>query len=258
MIQSIQRIHDILSLFSIERPQWGITDIALSLGLPKTTVSSLVRTLAQLGFLEQDADSKKYRLGPKLFTLGIIMGETLEINQKSEALANQLAERTGLMCRVAIWDGDAALVTLNVTPQNMVYFARRIGPRIEAYCTSLGRALLAFMEDGQIRLYLKTIKMVQLTPHTISRKTQLMKELEQTRLRGYAINKQEVTVGRASIAVPIFKSGGQPAASISLTGDLERLFGSDLNQLVLALQGTSAEISRSMGFSPGSHALSQY
>ncbi|MBW1862338.1 MAG: helix-turn-helix domain-containing protein, partial [Deltaproteobacteria bacterium] len=73
MIQSVKRVSDILSLFTIEKQSRGITEISKIIGLPKSTVSSLVKTMSEVGFLEQDTETKRYRLGPKLFTLGILV-----------------------------------------------------------------------------------------------------------------------------------------------------------------------------------------
>ena len=248
-IQSVQRVSDILSLFSIERPRWGITDIANTLGLAKTTVSSLVRTLHEVGFLEQDRETRRYSLGPKIFVLGIVMSETLEINQRSEVIVRRLAQETGLLVRVSIWDRDAVLVTLNVAPQNSDPFPRRIGPRVMAYCSAIGKALLAHLDTEHLETYLKTNRFTPFTPHTITRKDRLRKELKETKLRGYAINNQEVSLGRASIAAPIFKRGGRIAASISLSGTPEQIMGDEQEKLVQNLMNAAEDISRQMGYS---------
>ncbi len=254
-IQSIERVSAILSLFSLERPWLGVSEIARFMGLPKTTASSLVRTLLEVGFLSQDSETRRYTLGQRLLNLGIIVEDTLEINQKAQGPAKDLAEKTGLICRVAIWDEDAALITLDVIPREVDVLARRIGPRVAAYATSHGRAMLAFLPPNDLQKYLKRIKFSAFTPFTITRKDELEKELAETRRKGYAVNNQGLVQGRASIAVPIFQRGGRVAAAISLVGSPERVLSKDLTHLVRNLQNTAAEVSRLMGYTPGTSPM---
>jgi DNA-binding IclR family transcriptional regulator len=251
-IQSIERVSAILSLFSVERPWLGVSEIATTMGLPKTTISSLVRTLMEVGFLAQDTETRRYTLGQKLLNLGIIVEDTLEINQKAQGPAKELAEKTGLICRVAIWDEDAALITLDVIPREVDVLARRIGPRVAAYATSQGRAILAFLPPNDLQKYLKRTRFSAFTAFTITNKDELEKELAETRRRGYAVNNQGLVQGRASIAVPIFQRGGRVAAAISLVGTPERIFSQNLTVLVRNVQNTATEISRLMGYTPES------
>ena len=178
IIQSVDRALDILSLFSYAKPRWGITDIALAMNLPKGTIHNIVSTLDSGGFLKKDEETRKYCLGPKLFSLGTIMGGTLEINQKASGPAHSLAERTGLVCRIAIWDHDAALVTMEVAPRNYKALAQRLGPRVAAYCSAIGKSLLAYLTSSEIRVYLDQTELVPFTPNTITREDLLLEELE--------------------------------------------------------------------------------
>jgi DNA-binding IclR family transcriptional regulator len=251
-IQSIERVSAILALFSLERPWLGVSEIARVMGLPKTTVSSLVRTLLEVGFLSQDSETRRYTLGQRLLNLGIIVEDTLEINQKAQGPAKDLAGKTGLICRVAIWDEDAALITLDVIPREVEVLARRIGPRVAAYATSHGRAILAFLPPNELQKYLKRIKFIAFTPFTITSKDELVKELAETRRRGYAVNNQGLVQGRGSIAVPIFQRGGRVLAAISLVGSPERIFSQNLTVLVRNVQNAATEISRLMGYTPES------
>lgn len=247
-IQSIARVSQILSLFSLERPRWKMTEIARVLGLPKTTVSSLLRTMIEEGLLEQDKDTRQYSLGKNLFALGIIASETLEINQKAQKPSYELSSITGLECRVAIWDRDAALVTLDIIPKEAVGLSRRIGPRVVAYCSSIGRALLAFFEEEELAEYLDKTELRAFTPYTIVSKKRLIDELRKTRLRRYAINNQELSIGRSSVAAPIFKGDGNAFAAISLTGAPERVLGEEAGSLVRYLLNAASDISRQMGY----------
>jgi len=219
--------------------------------LPKGTVQGIVRTLVDGGFLQQDRETRKYRLGYKLYELGAVLSETLEINQKAAGPVHRLAERTDMICRVAIWDRNAALVTLNVTPKYADSLAQQIGPRVVAYCSAIGRALLAYLEPTELESYLDQTELIPFTAQTITQRDQLVRELEETRVRGYAVNNQEMAPGRVSLAAPVLQGGGRLAASISLTGSPDRVLGKDMEALAHDLRNTASEVSRYMGYNHG-------
>ena len=250
IIQSVDRALDILSLFSYARPRWGITEIALAMNLPKGTIHNIVTTLASGGFLKKDVETRKYCLGPKLFSLGTIMGGTLEINQKASGPAHSLAERSGLVCRLAIWDHDAALLTMEVTPHDYKALAQRIGPRVAAYCSALGKSLLAYLNSSEIKTYMDRTEFTPFTPKTIASKEDLLEELERTRKRGYAINNEEIALGRASLAAPVFGRDQRIAGAISQAGNVDQILGSGMDSLVQTLKATAGEVSMALGYYP--------
>ena len=147
-IQSVQRAIDILSHFSLSRPTLGIADLSQLMGLPKATVHGLVRTLLKNRLLQQDPETRKYRLGLKAFELGAIVGNTLEINRKAAEHLYALARRTGLETRLAIWDGESALLTMGAAVRSQAFFTQ-IGPRMPAYCSASGRVFLAYLAPGR-------------------------------------------------------------------------------------------------------------
>ena len=151
-IQSVDRALRILALFSHRHPVLGVSEISRALELPKGTVHGLVRTLFQQGFLQQDLPTRKYRLGLKIYELGIILAGTLEVNQKAAGPVTQLAKRTQFLCRVAIWDGDSVVITHNVYPRPRAVLPHQIGPRVHAYCSAVGKAGLAFLEKDELTL----------------------------------------------------------------------------------------------------------
>ncbi|MFH1982866.1 MAG: IclR family transcriptional regulator [Pseudomonadota bacterium] len=250
LIQSVDRALGILSLFSHSHPRLGITEMAAAMGLAKGTVHNLVHTLVRSGFLKQDPETRKYNLGHSIFALGTIMSGTLEINQKAESPAHHLAASTGFICRVAIWDGDAALVTLNVTPRHAQMLSRQIGPRVVAYCSAVGRVLLAYLDLESRNSYLESLSPVRFTPYTIVDKKEIERCLERTLLQGFAVNNQELALGYASVAAAIFTGKGRLAAAISLTGSPDAVLGAEHEDIVHQLRNAAGEISRYMGYFP--------
>ena len=249
-IQSVSRAFGILSLFTHNTPRLGITEISRAINLPKGTVHGLTRTLLRGGFLQQDSATSKYHLGLKIYELGVILAGTLEINVKAAGPAYQLTKRTRLISRIAIWDGNSALITLNVDPRSHSTFVQQIGPRIPAYCSAVGKALLAFLDHQELNAYLDRTELVPYTSKTITQREKLLRELEKTRQRGYSTDRGETVLGLACIGAPIFGKAGRSEASISLSGDPDRVYGEQTKGLVEVLLKTAGEISRSMGSFP--------
>lgn len=250
MIQSVQRAIEILNLFSLSRPRWGIAEMSRATGLAKTTVHNLVQTLVSGGFLIRNAETRNYALGHKIFTLGAVMAGTLDVNRMASGPAHQITAQTGLISRVAVWDGDAALVTLNVSPHQGSSLSQQIGPRVVAYCSALGRALLAYREPAEVDAYFRRWKPASFTARTVTDRKRLLELLNRTRRQGYALNDQELAIGQSAIAAPIFRNGGKPAAAICLTGAPEVITGPRMPELVGLLRSAAAEISRYLGHVP--------
>jgi IclR family transcriptional regulator, KDG regulon repressor len=254
-IQSVNRALSLICLFTHGSPRLGITEISKALGLPKPTVHGLVRTLMNQGFVQQDPQTRKYRLGLKIYELGIILAGSLDINQRGAGLAYQLAKQTGLVSRIAIWDLDSALLTVNIEPRSHLLFAHQIGPRIPAYCSAVGKALLAFLEPPELQDYVDRVKLKPLTANTITAKRQLLKEVEETRRRGYSMDREENLLGLACIGVPVFGVSGHLEGAMSLSGDAKDVY-KRMKTLLPELLKTGLEISRSLGYFPESLGMS--
>ncbi|MFP4037831.1 MAG: IclR family transcriptional regulator [Desulfobacteraceae bacterium] len=248
MVRSAERLLNILLLFSHKNPLWGVTDISKATKIPKTTVYNLLRTLENKGFVKQDKQTLKYILGPKLLSLGSTMIETLEINQKAIGPAHRLAERTSLNCKVAIWDHDAIIVTVDIGAYHTGFLSKRLGPRLIAYCSALGRPFLAYMEPQELESYLEDTELTAFTPNTITDKEQLLRELEDVRLLGYSINNEEINLGTSSIGVPIFNRELEVTASMCLEGPSDVVLGKNKEFYIKEIKHTAIEISVSMGW----------
>ena len=167
-IQSVQRAIDIVSLFSKSHPTFRLTEIAESLGLSVSTVYGIVSTLEQNGFLQNDPHIRQYRLGSKIFELGAYFAASLEINLHARGPAQAMAQRTNFNVRVGIWDRNSVLITLFAFPQGTPNIAPNFGPRVIPYCSAIGRAILAFMEEEGCLYYLEREQLVKHTKYTFT------------------------------------------------------------------------------------------
>ena len=249
-IQSVDRALQILTLFSHRHPVLGVTEISRALELSKGTVHGLIRTLLHQGFLQQDLPSRKYRLGLKIYELGIILAGTLEINQKAAGPINQLAKTTQRVVRVAIWDGDSMVITSDAHPRPRAVLPHQFGPRVHAYCSAIGKAVLAYIDAEQRKKYFKRTELIAFTHATITDPHKLLADLEETRQRGYAIDREEAVQGLICLGAPVFHRDGQVAGSISLSGSAQRMVEEKIAVLSEELLKTPSEVSRYMGYLP--------
>jgi DNA-binding IclR family transcriptional regulator len=153
---------------------------------------------------------------------------------------------------VAIWDGDAVVTTLNIYPAARPVLPHQIGPRVHAYCSATGKAVLAFLDEVSLKAYLERTKLVPFTPSTITTKTRLLEDLRGVRERGYSIDREEAVEDLACIGAPLFERDGVVAGSLSLSGPPGRVLGKRMVTLAEALVNTAAEISRHMRYVPPS------
>lgn len=247
-IQSVDRALQALSLFSYKRPLLGISEISRLLGLSKPTVHGLVRTLLDQRYLRQDPTTKKYHLGLKVYELGIVFSVTLDLNLKGSGPVYALAKRAQLLSRIAMWEGYSVVITLNAHPRTgAAIFPHQIGPRVHAYCTAIGKAVLAFLGEQELKEYLDRTKLVPFTNSTITKRKLLLVDLMETRERGYSFDREESVQGLGCIAAPVFKAGGNVIGSISLSGDSHKIFGERKKEFCEDIVKTAGEVSQYMG-----------
>ena len=251
MIQSVKRATDILKLFSPQKSRLGITEISEMLGIHKATAQGLIRELLNAGFLDQDPETRKYKLGFAIYELGVALSSGLQINQVSVNPAHSLAMKTGFVVRLSIPDRDSAIIVMDAYPRATPFLYPQFGLRFPLYCTALGKALLAYWNAERIEAYCSTIEFFAFTENTIQTKDRLVHELAEVRQKGFAVNREEHLLSRSAIAAPIFDATGAAVASIGIVIEPSRLLADNVKKLSPAVISTSMEISRQMGYLPG-------
>jgi DNA-binding IclR family transcriptional regulator len=250
-IQSVRRALTLLSLFTRRRTRIGVTEISRELGVTKGAAHSLVSTLLEAGFLSRDAKTRKYVLGLKVFEIGMLQPQTQDLNQHATGPAMELTRSRRLITRVAIWDGEAVLVTLTIYPQNRPEISSSAGPRLHAYSTGLGKAVLANLPIEDFENYLAKTELIAFTPTTITDNAAFSLEIKRTRERGYSIDREESVLGMACLGAPIFGANNEVMGALSLSGSSKRILNEQqIDILAGDLLRTADEISRGLGRLP--------
>jgi IclR family pca regulon transcriptional regulator len=250
--QSLERGLAILGCFSPERPVLGIADIADELGMSRSTTHRYVITLVALGFLEQGA-SRKYRLGLRVTDLGMSALNSTGLREHSRPYLEELRQRTSYTVNLAVLDGPEILYVDRARSfrrgQNKIDLNLRPGSRLPAYCTSMGKVLLAYLPDSEQRELIGNMQMTRRGPNSMTSKKALRTELEHVREEGLAVNDEELAEGLYSISAPVRSESREVVAAINMAAHASMI---SLEELVDALGphlvATADHISARLGY----------
>ena len=210
-----------LSLLSIvagsPRRGMGLSELAERAAFDKATTHRLARILVRYGCLVQDAETRRYRLGVRVLDFGFAYLAGIDVRERALPYMQQLAREFGGSVSLAQLDG-ADIVYLERIPARpwMVSLEMRVGSRVPAHVTSMGKALLASLTDAQVRALLRGKKLQPLTARTITSTRQLLAQLAEIRARGFAINDEETVLGLRSVAAAIKGHHGDPVAAVNV------------------------------------------
>jgi IclR family pca regulon transcriptional regulator len=234
----------------------GSSELARELGLSRSTAHRYVASLAALGYLQQDSLTRKYRLGPRVLDLGFSAINSMEIRVISTPHLQQLSDETGHTVNMAILDGvDIVYVERcrsSREGQREIDLNLHVGSRLPAYCTSMGKVLLAYLPAVEQAALLDQMQLTPRGPNTLISRDALSAELKRVREAGLAINNEELAYGLRSIAVPVHARTGQVVAAINLAAHRSMASVDDLvARLGPALQRTAEQVSARTGYRPG-------
>jgi DNA-binding IclR family transcriptional regulator len=236
----------LLKCFSAEEHELGVSEIARKLGVAKSTVHRLARTLIADGMLEQNAENEKYRLGITLFGLGALVRRRMNLSSEARQDLFALRNATGETVQLAILDGAEIMFVYNLESTQAIRVNSDIGVRKPAFCTASGRAILAFQADEIVATALGA-SLVRRTPKTEVEPGRLRKLLGEVRARGFAIEDEESEAGMRAIAAPVRGAGGVVVGSVAVAGPVQRLSKDTLARIAPEVIRTAEAISARLG-----------
>jgi IclR family pca regulon transcriptional regulator len=256
--QSLERGLAILSSFSENTPILGIADLARAAGLNKSTTHRYVATLAKLGYVQQDPETKRYSLGPRVVDLGFAAINSMEITRVAGHHLQALSDETGYTVSMAVLDGPDIVYVDRRRSGRASNFAMglhlHVGSRLPAYCTSMGKVLLAHRDPAELRALLDRTDLARRGPKTITAREHLMTALNRVRHNGIAVNDEELAAGLRSVAAPVWDRSGRVVAAVNIAIHLT-VWNASVESVVSRLEGplrhTVAEISARLGYRPG-------
>lgn len=250
--QSLERGLAILSCFTPKRPVLGIADIADELGMSRSTTHRYVITLLALGYLEQGA-SRKYRLGLRVTDLGMSALNSTGLREHAQPYLEELRQRTSYTVSLAVLDGPEILYVDQARSfrrgQGRAGVDVRTGSRLPAYCTAMGKLLLANLPDADQKELIAQIKLAKHGPNTITSKKALREELDEVLDANFAVDDEELAKDLYSIAAPVRNEARQVVAAVDIAVPSSLItLGELVDALGPHLVSTADRISARLGF----------
>lgn len=226
LINTVYNAMAILKLFSQEKPEWGISELAQHLNLNISHTKRLVKTLENEGFLQRNKANRRYRLGLAALSICGVITSTMEIHREAEPILKEVVQRTQESVHLGILEGTDIVYLNKMDGPHPVRLVSYTGKKLPSYCTGCGKVLLAYKNKKAQAELLQLIEhqgIKPLGPNTVRSVEELKRQLDQIKREGYAICIDELHEGVVSIAAPVFDYTEQAIASISVTGPTHRV-----------------------------------
>jgi IclR family KDG regulon transcriptional repressor len=213
---------ELLNSFSFQERSLSLSSLAGRTGIPRATAFRLLTTLEQAGFVSKVGP--EYCLGIKCLVLGSVVADGLDVREKAHPHLVMLRDATRETTHVAVLHHWQVVYLDRIpSPQPVGFMHSRPGAILPAYCTALGKTLLAYQPESEVAAWAASATFEALTPHTVTCASRLLTELREIRERGYALDDQEHELGVRCIAAPIRNHRGEVVAAISVAGPEYRM-----------------------------------
>ncbi|PTW58970.1 IclR family transcriptional regulator [Breoghania corrubedonensis] len=255
IIQSVQRALQILELFDEHKTELRISEISIATGLHKSTLHSLLKTLQAAGYIDQNAENGRYRLGLKLIERGSLVVNSIDMRKRANPMLVELSRQTGQTAHLGILDGCNGVYIDKVEGPGMLIAYSRIGRQLPIHCTAIGKSLLSKTDRKDVAELLKDYVFEKYTPHTIGNMDDFIAELNRVAEEGVARDEEEHSFGVRCIGAPVFDHTGTVVAAISISTLTSTTSVEDIATYPAAVRKTAATISQALGFKGADVAL---
>lgn len=246
--KSFYKMAAVLDCFTRAQGRLSIADLVEMTGMPRTTIHRIVASLRDIGLIDQDGRRHDYRLGLKMFYYGSVVLANLDLNRHARPHVINLHQITGEIVHLHMFDGSQMVC---IEREEMGETRLTTLTTIEAaptYCTSVGKAFLAFQREDLIRRIAAEEGLQPRTAKTITTVEALLEDMKTIRDRGYSIDDEENEIGIRCVGAPIRDSRGQIFASVSVSGPTDRMPHARVSALSSTVIQTADNISRELGW----------
>jgi len=248
-VQSIGRAFAILEEVARNRDGIGLADLSKRVGLHNSTTFHLVKTMVSLGYIRQLKESKRYRIGRPLFALAASALDEMEMVSMATPVLDDLSRQTGESSHFAARMSDAVVVMARTPGPGAFQLTDRVGVVRPAYCTALGKIILAALRPDQLDRYLDRVELKSMTAKTITNPQKLRRELLEIRRAGIAFDDGEFDNEVRCAAMPVHDFSGQVVGAIGISGPVWRLSIQTLQTKARDLEDAAERLSEAFGAS---------
>jgi IclR family pca regulon transcriptional regulator len=241
-VQSLARGIAVIRSFSDEAPRQTLADTARATGLTRATCRRLLLTLVELGYAR--TDGKHYELTPRVLDIGYSYLASMQLNDVAQPFIERFSENVHESSSISVLDDTDIVYVARVPTKRIMTVAIGLGSRFPAYKTSMGRVLLAELDDRVIADNFQRSRRDTATVHTVSSSTALLDAIGAVRANGWALVDQELEIGIRSVAAPIRDARGRAIAAVNVSTHAGRTDVAEIHQTFLPqLLETAALIS---------------
>jgi len=242
-VQSFARGLQVIRSFSAQAPQQTLSEVAQRTGLTRAGARRILLTLEGLGYVR--CNGRQFSLAPRILDLGFAYLSSLPLWNLAEPVMERLVEDVKESCSASVLDGADVMYVLRIPTHKIMSINLGVGSRLPAYCTSMGRTLLAELDERTLDELLREHPMVRRTARTIVDAAALKAELARVREQGWCIVDQELEEGLVSLSAPIRDRGGRAIAAMNISGQANRTSAAYMVENFLPkLRAAATEISR--------------
>jgi DNA-binding IclR family transcriptional regulator len=223
-----------------------VAQVARLMNINRASSHRFLSTLKEMGYADKD-DGSRYYLTPKVIELGMKVLDRFEIRKIARPFLQELSAKFNETINLGYFNDGAVLTIDKIDSTEILRMDAGIGGGEPAYCTSLGKAILAFLPERQLEEYLQATELLPFTANTVISKDKLKEELMQIKENGYAIDDEELSVGLRCVGAPLFDYNGQARYAISLSGPSIRMGSTKIEEMRRELKKICQILSRKMG-----------
>jgi len=249
-LSSVTSAIRILKEFGGQEAEIGISELAKRLGVAKSTTYRLATSLVAEGFLEQNPENEKYRLGIGLFALGAQVRRRMDVSTEAKPQLMELRSSTNETSHLAILNGRLIVYINSLESFHAIRMRSETGVSKPAFCSAEGRAMLAFMPYEAVEIALSG-DLAPRTTRTITDRSAIISAIEEAARRGYSIEDEETEIGMLSVAAPVRSATGDVVASLGISGPNQRLTPELAETLAPQVMRAADMVSARLGYHAG-------
>ena len=247
-VQVLDRAINILEFIGRQNTgEAGLPELSAAMKLHKTTTHRIAHVLESRGLLRRGVDSNRYRLGLHLYDLGCQALDSINLRDEARPLMARVASEVGETVHLAVLDNAEVLYIERIEAQRSMTMGSKLGARNPVYCTALGKAMLAYSTELEVDQILAVCRLELRARNTITNVPALKRELERIRVRGYAIDDEEIEDGIRCISAPILNPAGRAVAAISVSGPASRITPNRFQLIGKTVKRAALELSAHLG-----------
>jgi len=246
-VQSLGRAFAILEQVARHREGIGLAELSKLVGLHNSTTFHLAKTMVSLGYIRQERDSKRYRIGRPLFALAASALDEIEMVNVATPIMEDLSRETGESSHFAVRMGDAVVVIARTSGPGAFQLTDRVGVVRPAHCTALGKIILASLRPDQLKRFLERVELKPSTRKSITDPSVLLREIAEVRRSAMAFDDGEFNPEVRCVAVPVYNFTGDVVGALGISGPVWRMSDQALQSRAKSVKAAAKRLSAEFG-----------